>query len=87
MARCTVERLMRDLGLRGVTRGKTKHTTVADTATERPRAPVERRFSAPATNRLWVADIERHEALSNLAVMKGFRLPFVAASGERLRAA
>ena len=57
VARCTVERLMRDLGLRGVMRGKPRRTTVADTAAERPRDLVERRFSAPAPNRLWVADL------------------------------
>ena len=57
VARCTVERLMRDLSLRGVTRGKPRRTTVADTAAERPRDLVERRFSAPAPNRLWVADL------------------------------
>ena len=57
VARCTVERLMRDLGLRGVTRGKPRRTTVADTTAERPRDLVERRFSAAAPNRLWVADI------------------------------
>ena len=57
VARCTVERLMRDLGLRGAVRGKPKRTTVADTAAARPRDLVERRFSAPAPNRLWVADI------------------------------
>ena len=48
---------MRDLGLRGVVRGKPKRTTVADTAAERPRDLVERKFSAPAPNRLWVADL------------------------------
>ena len=57
VARCTVERLMRDLGLRGVVRGKPKRTTVADTAVQRPRDLVERRFSAVAPNRLWVADL------------------------------
>ena len=57
VARCTVERLMRDLGLRGVTRGKPKRTTVADPAAVRPRDLVERRFSAKAPNRLWVADL------------------------------
>lgn len=57
VARCTVERLMRDLGLRGVTRGKPRRTTVASPAAERPRDLVERRFSASAPNRLWVADI------------------------------
>ena len=53
VARCTVERLMHELGLRGVTRGKPRRTTVADTAAQRPRDLVERRFSAPAPNRLW----------------------------------
>ena len=57
VARCTVERLMRDLGLRGVVRGKPKRTTVADDAVQRPRDLVERRFSAVAPNRLWVADL------------------------------
>ena len=57
VARCTVERLMRDLGLRGVTRGKPRRTTVADDDAQRPRDHVQRRFSALAPNRLWVADI------------------------------
>ena len=57
VARCTVERLMRDLGLRGVMRGKPKRTTVADDTAQRPRDLVERRFSASAPNRLWVADL------------------------------
>ncbi|WP_420626463.1 IS3 family transposase [Candidatus Poriferisodalis sp.] len=57
VARCTVERLMRDLGLRGATRGQPRRTTVADAAAERPGDLVERRFSAAAPNRLWVADI------------------------------
>jgi putative transposase len=55
VARCTVERLMRDLGM---VRGKRHRTTTpADAAAERPRDLVERTFSAPALNRLWVADI------------------------------
>ena len=57
VARCTVERLMRDLGLRGVVRSKPRRTTIPDTAAERPRDLVERRFSAPAPNRLWIADL------------------------------
>ena len=57
VARCTVERLMRDLGLRGVVRGKPRRTTVAGPAGERPRDLVERRFCAGAPNRLWVADL------------------------------
>ena len=57
VARCTVERLMRDLGLSGAVRGRPKRTTVADDSAARPRDLVERRFSAPAPNRLWVADL------------------------------
>jgi len=45
-ARCTVERLMRDLGLRGVVRGKTRRTTTADESAPRPADLVERNFSA-----------------------------------------
>ena len=55
VARCTVERLMRELGIRGVVRGKTVRTTVADVESERPADLVERRFRASAPNRLWVA--------------------------------
>jgi hypothetical protein len=57
VARCTVERLMRDLGMRGVVRGKTVRTTMGDEATERPADLVHRQFRAPAPNRLWVADL------------------------------
>ncbi len=57
VARCTVARLMRDLGLRGVVRGKPKFTTIAGDAAGRPRDLVDRRFSAGAPNRLWVADL------------------------------
>jgi transposase InsO family protein len=57
VARCTVERLMRDLGLRGVRRGRGWKTTIADELALRPRDLVERTFCAPAPNRLWVADL------------------------------
>jgi putative transposase len=58
VARCTVERLMRGLGLRGVVRGKTSiRTTFSDEATDRPLDLVARQFRAPAPNRLWVADL------------------------------
>jgi putative transposase len=57
VARCTVARLMRELGLRGVVRGKPKFTTTPDVAADRPRDLVERRFSAGAPNRRWVADL------------------------------
>jgi putative transposase len=58
VARCTVERLMRGLGLRGVVRGKSHvRTTVPDGASGRPLDLVARQFRAPAPNRLWVADL------------------------------
>ena len=57
VARCTVERLMRDLGLRGAVRGKLHRTTIGDDRAERPRDLVDRNFTAPAPNRLWVADL------------------------------
>ncbi len=58
VARCTVERLMRTLGLRGVVRGKTSvRTTAADERDHRPLDLVGRQFRAPAPNRLWVADL------------------------------
>lgn len=57
VAPCTVERLMRKLGIRGVVRGKGYKTTVPDLGAERPADLVERVFEATAPNRLWVADI------------------------------
>ncbi len=58
VARCTVERLMRGLGLRGVVRGKAHvRTTFSEKADTQPLDLVARRFRAPAPNRLWVADL------------------------------
>jgi putative transposase len=57
VARCTVERLMIQLGLTGAVRGKTKRTTIADPAAARPADLVSRQFGPPAPNRLWVADL------------------------------
>ncbi len=58
VARCTVERLMRDLGISGARRGHAfKVTTRSDERQHRPDVLVERRFEAPAPNRVWVADI------------------------------
>lgn len=57
-ARCTVERLMRKLGLRGVRRGgwKKPRTTVSDPSQDRPADLVNRDFAPPAPDRLWVVD-------------------------------
>jgi putative transposase len=58
VARCTVERLMRLLGLRGVVRGKTSvRTTIGDDAAAQPADLVKRQFRAAAPNALWVADL------------------------------
>jgi putative transposase len=56
VARCTVERLMTQMGISGVVRGKTPRTTIADESANRPPDRVERRFVASAPDRLWVAD-------------------------------
>jgi putative transposase len=58
VARCTTERLMRALGLRGVVRGRRSvRTTVGDETATRPADLVVRQFHAPAPNRLWVCDL------------------------------
>ena len=56
VARCTVERLMRRMGLRGAVRGKEARTTVADKAMPCPADKVNRHFRAPHPNALWVSD-------------------------------
>jgi putative transposase len=56
VARCTVERLMRTLGLKGVVRGKPARTTVGDKTAPCPLDHVNRQFHAPAPNRLWLSD-------------------------------
>jgi transposase InsO family protein len=56
VARCTIERLMRADGLRGVVRGRRVRTTTPDTAAERPLDLVQRQFTAERPNQLWVAD-------------------------------
>ena len=56
VARCTVARLMKRLGLKGVVRGKPVKTTVSDKATPCPLDLVNRKFQAPRPNALWVSD-------------------------------
>ena len=55
-ARCTVERLMRSLGLQGIVRGRKCRTTIANDGAERPLDRVNRQFLAARPNALWVAD-------------------------------
>jgi putative transposase len=57
VARCAVERLMRELGLEGVRRGKPRRTTTPEAAATRPADLVGRDFSATRPNQLWVADL------------------------------
>jgi putative transposase len=66
VGRDRVGRLMRELGISGVVRGKKKITTIAAVDAERPADLVERHFTAPAPNRLWVAD------LTYVATREGF---------------
>ncbi len=66
VARCTVERLMREMGLQGVVRGRKVKTTIADELAQRPADLVRRDFTADRPNQLWVAD------LTYVATWKGF---------------
>ena len=56
VARCTVERLMKHLGLQGARRGKVVRTTISDTTAARPLDRVNRQFKADRPNQLWVSD-------------------------------
>ncbi len=56
IARCTVERLMRKLGIQGIRRGKVVRTTLSDTKAPCPVDRVNRHFKAHRPNQLWVSD-------------------------------
>ena len=56
---------MRHQGIRGASRAKKRFTTKSDPAAVRAPDLVNRNFSAPRPDALWVADFERHEALLN----------------------
>lgn len=76
-----VELLMRRAGITGRTgRPKWRQTANLATATDL----VDRRLTRDDRDRLWVTDIERHEALCNRAVVKGHRLRSVAAGRDRV---
>lgn len=84
VARCTVELVMRRLGLADLP-GRPKFRKFASTPTAEDL--VNRDFARTEPNRLWLTDIERHEALSNRAVVKGHGHRLVAACRLKLRAA
>ena len=71
IGRDQVARLMRQLDIRGVRRSRRVRTTRPDDKADRPADLVERDFTADRPNRLWVTDLERHEAPLNRVVMKG----------------
>jgi len=56
VARCTVARLMRAMGLQGAVRGKSVKTTISDHSAPCPRDKGDRRLAADRPNRLWVSD-------------------------------
>ena len=66
VARCTVARLMKTMGLQGIIRGKPHKTTVPDKKAPCPLDKVNRQFQVPAPNRLWVSDF------TYVATWKGF---------------
>lgn len=66
VARCTVARLMREMGLQGAVRGRKFKTTIPDESAVRPSDLVDRDFTATRPNELWVAD------LTNVATWRGF---------------
>jgi putative transposase len=66
VARCTVERLMRELGLAGARRGRRHRTTRPDPAVARPADLVGRQFNPPRPNRTWVADFTYVPAWSGM---------------------
>jgi len=66
VARCTVARLIKRLGLQGIVRGKRMKTTISDTEAPCPRDKVNRQFAADRPNRLWVSDF------SYVATCRGF---------------
>lgn len=87
VSRKRVERLMREAGISGLVRRKRGRTTVSVPGVRVADDLVERQFRPDAPNVLWIADVERHEALFDRAVVKGHRGPFVAAGGCKLGAA
>ena len=95
VARCTVARLMRTMGLQGAVRGKPVRTTISDKAAPCPLDRVNRQFQAPRPNALWVSRLHLRRDLGGLR-LRGLRdrclcpahrrLAGVADGARRLRA-
>lgn len=87
VGRKRVERLMRAAGLSGLVPKRRGKTTIRVPGVRVADDLVERQFRPSEPNVLWLADIERHEALCDRAVVKGHRGLPVAAGGRKLGAA
>ena len=87
VGRKRVARLMRAAGLQGCHRRRGRGLTRRDPQATPAPDLVQRNFTPPGLDRLWVADFERHEALPDRAVMEGHRRRPVAAGRLKLRAA
>lgn len=70
VARCTVSRLMQDMGLQGVIRGKPVKTTISDKAAPCPLDHVNRQFKAPRPNVLWLSDFHLCRDLDGLCLRR-----------------
>ncbi|MBX7553535.1 hypothetical protein [Streptomyces sp. NPDC048665] len=70
MARCTVERLMAELGLESVIRGRRRRTTVPESMAPRPPDLVDRDFTASRPDQLWVADMSTAKMVFRLMRLK-----------------
>lgn len=66
VARCTVARLMKGMGIQGIIGGKPNRTTILDRTAPCPLDKMNRQFRVPAPNRLWVSDFH------HVATWKGF---------------
>jgi putative transposase len=86
VARCTVQRLMRTAGLRGITRAKGPRTTVPGSGPDTRPDLVDRAFTATGPDQLWVADIVRHEAPWIRVEVRDLHRRVVAAARLELRA-
>jgi len=80
VARCTVERLMRDMGLHGAVRGKRCKTTLPGNSADRPADLVKRIFSASRPNQLWVADLTYVATWLGFGSVKDLSLLFLEAA-------
>lgn len=80
IARCTVERLIGELGLRGAVRGKVKRTTIPDRSAAKPVDLVDRNFAPLAPDRLWVSEFTYVSTWSGCATPRSLSTPTPAGS-------